>query len=149
MWNLWMKSAGGMLSSTQRSVGTHMLTLTADFSKYISKSRTKRLPLTTKRAGKGFYKGNGARKEGVITSKGTSRLLLIITWTNAVLRGGLHDLIIWSACTTLTVLSPVFPLHLLLFAVYRSISAGQWDDHRISRTRPVKLQTKTLYCQWS
>lgn len=44
----------------------------ASFSKYISKSRTKRLPLTTKRAGKGFYKGNGARKEGVINSKGES-----------------------------------------------------------------------------
>jgi hypothetical protein len=45
-----------------------ILTQTADFSKYISKSRTKRLPLTTKRAGKGFYKGNGARKEGKISS---------------------------------------------------------------------------------
>jgi len=42
----------------------------AHFSKYISKSRTKRLPLTTKRAGKGYYKGNGSRKEGVISSKG-------------------------------------------------------------------------------
>lgn len=43
----------------------------AFFSKYISKSRAKRLPLTTKRAGKGYYKGNGARKEGMVTSKGT------------------------------------------------------------------------------
>lgn len=43
---------------------------TAEFSKYISKSRAKRLPLTTKRAGKGYYKGNGARKEGRLTSKG-------------------------------------------------------------------------------
>lgn len=41
----------------------------ASFSKYISKSRTKRLPLTTKRVGKGFYKGNGARKEGTISSR--------------------------------------------------------------------------------
>lgn len=40
-------------------------------SKFISKSRAKRLPLTTKRAGKGFYKGNRARKEGHINSKGT------------------------------------------------------------------------------
>mmetsp|Transcript_2705 Transcript_2705/g.3711 ORF Transcript_2705/g.3711 Transcript_2705/m.3711 type:complete len:111 (+) Transcript_2705:47-379(+) len=47
----------------------------AHFSKYISKSRTKRLPMTTKRAGKGFYKGNGARKEGVISSKGRFRLI--------------------------------------------------------------------------
>jgi len=40
------------------------------FSKYISNARTKRLPLTTKRVGKGYYKGKGARKEGFITSKG-------------------------------------------------------------------------------
>jgi large subunit ribosomal protein L41 len=43
---------------------------TAGFSKYISKSRTKRLPLTTKRVAKGYNKGNGARKEGVLDSKG-------------------------------------------------------------------------------
>eukprot|EP01033_Poteriospumella_lacustris_P015549 gene15549-11129_t len=43
---------------------------TAEFSKYISKARAKRLPLTTKKAGKGYYKGNGSRKEGYITSKG-------------------------------------------------------------------------------
>jgi len=42
----------------------------AHFSKYISKSRAKRLPLTTKRAGKGYYKGNRTRKEGKITSLG-------------------------------------------------------------------------------
>ena len=41
----------------------------ANFSKYISKARAKRQPLTTKRAGKGYYKGKGARKEGHITSK--------------------------------------------------------------------------------
>ena len=40
------------------------------FSKYLSKSATKRLPLTTKRAGKGYYKGNGCRSEGRHTSKG-------------------------------------------------------------------------------
>lgn len=39
-------------------------------SKYLSKSAKKRLVLTTKRARKGFYKGNGATKEGRITSKG-------------------------------------------------------------------------------
>ena len=33
-------------------------------SKYLSKSARKRLPLTTKRAKKGYYKGNGATKEG-------------------------------------------------------------------------------------
>jgi large subunit ribosomal protein L41 len=39
-------------------------------SKYLSKAATKRLPLTSKRARKGYYKGNGATKEGHITSKG-------------------------------------------------------------------------------
>ena len=39
-------------------------------SKYLSKSATKRLPLTSKRARKGYYKGNGATKEGRLTSKG-------------------------------------------------------------------------------
>ena len=29
-----------------------------------------RLPLTTKRVGKGYYKGNGCRREGYLTSKG-------------------------------------------------------------------------------
>ena len=40
------------------------------FSKYISKSRRKRMPLNTKRVGKGYYKGNRCRKEGRLTSKG-------------------------------------------------------------------------------
>ncbi|KAL3809503.1 hypothetical protein ACHAXA_009739 [Cyclostephanos tholiformis] len=39
-------------------------------SKYLSKSATKRLPLTTKRAGKGYYKGKGGTSEGRLTSKG-------------------------------------------------------------------------------
>jgi len=39
-------------------------------SKYLSKSATKRLPLTNKKAKKGYYKGNGATNEGRITSKG-------------------------------------------------------------------------------
>ena len=46
-----------------------ILTQISCFSKYISKSRAKRLPLTTKRAGKGYYKGYGGRKEGFLTSK--------------------------------------------------------------------------------
>ena len=33
-------------------------------SKFLSKSARKRIPLTTKRAKKGYYKGNGANKEG-------------------------------------------------------------------------------------
>lgn len=39
-------------------------------SKFLSKSATKRLPLTTKRAGKGYYKGKGCTSEGRLTSKG-------------------------------------------------------------------------------
>lgn len=42
----------------------------ANFSKYISKSRAKHRPLNTKRVGKGYTKGYGARKEGTLTSKG-------------------------------------------------------------------------------
>lgn len=38
-------------------------------SKYLSKAATKRVPLNTKRAGKGYYKGKGGTKEGRITSK--------------------------------------------------------------------------------
>lgn len=39
-------------------------------SKYLSKSAAKRLPLTTKRAKKGYYKGKGGTSEGRLTSKG-------------------------------------------------------------------------------
>lgn len=39
-------------------------------SKYLSKAATKRLPLNTKRAGKGYYKGKGCTSEGRLTSKG-------------------------------------------------------------------------------
>ena len=39
-------------------------------SKYVSKSMKKNLPLTTKRARKGFYKGKGGTKEGRINSIG-------------------------------------------------------------------------------
>mmetsp|Transcript_6353 Transcript_6353/g.9351 ORF Transcript_6353/g.9351 Transcript_6353/m.9351 type:complete len:103 (+) Transcript_6353:63-371(+) len=38
-------------------------------SKRLSKSATKRLPLTTKKARKGYYKGKGSTKEGHLTSK--------------------------------------------------------------------------------
>lgn len=39
-------------------------------SKYLSKSAAKRLPLNTKRAKKGYYKGKGCTSEGRLTSKG-------------------------------------------------------------------------------
>jgi hypothetical protein len=57
----------------------------AYFSKYISKARTKRLPLTTKRVGKGYYKGNRCRKEGRLTSIG-NRILL----TQVVIESEFH-----------------------------------------------------------
>jgi hypothetical protein len=38
-------------------------------SKYISKAARKRVPMNTKRAGKGYYKGKGGTKEGRLTSK--------------------------------------------------------------------------------
>ena len=40
------------------------------FSKYYGNAKAKRMPLTTKRARKGFYKGNSCRSEGRHTSKG-------------------------------------------------------------------------------
>ena len=55
--------------SSASTSSAFQLQQTANFSKYISKARTKRLPLTTKRVGKGFYKGKGARTEGRLTSK--------------------------------------------------------------------------------
>uniref|UniRef100_A0A7S2RFS1 39S ribosomal protein L41, mitochondrial n=1 Tax=Rhizochromulina marina TaxID=1034831 RepID=A0A7S2RFS1_9STRA len=40
------------------------------FSKYYGNALRKRLPLSPKRARKGYYKGNGCRSEGRHTSKG-------------------------------------------------------------------------------
>mmetsp|Transcript_11583 Transcript_11583/g.17813 ORF Transcript_11583/g.17813 Transcript_11583/m.17813 type:complete len:103 (+) Transcript_11583:76-384(+) len=45
-------------------------------SKRLSKSATKRIPLTTKRARKGYYKGKGSTKEGHLTSKSK----FIVNW---------------------------------------------------------------------
>ncbi len=53
-------------------------------SKFLSKAAKKRVPLTSKRARKGFYKGNRATKEGHVNSKGrfivdkSKRLELIV-----------------------------------------------------------------------
>lgn len=52
------------------SGGLYQYSLQHCFSKYIPRSRAKRQPLNTKRAGKGYKKGYGARKEGVVNSKG-------------------------------------------------------------------------------
>ncbi len=38
-------------------------------SKFLSKAATKRKPLTTKRAGKGYYKGNRCTKEGTFSGR--------------------------------------------------------------------------------
>ena len=54
----------------QQQNNNNIIIQTRFISKYISKSMKKRIPLTTKRAGKGYYKGNGATKEGRLTSKG-------------------------------------------------------------------------------
>ena len=40
-------------------------------SKYLSKAAKKRLPLSPKRAGKGFYKGNNCASTGRVNSIGT------------------------------------------------------------------------------
>ena len=48
---------------------THQLVQQRFMSKYLSKAAAKRLPLSTKRAGKGYYKGKGGTKEGRLTSK--------------------------------------------------------------------------------
>ena len=56
-----LQSASNLLASFQT---------TRSMSKYLSKAATKRLPLTTKKAGKGYSKGNRATKEGRLTSKG-------------------------------------------------------------------------------
>ncbi len=42
---------------------------TRSMSKYLSKAAAKRRPLTTKRAGKGYYKGNGCTTEGSFRGK--------------------------------------------------------------------------------
>lgn len=52
------------------SSSSSSIIITRAMSKYVSKSAKKRLPLTTKRARKGFYKGKGGTKEGRLTSKG-------------------------------------------------------------------------------
>mmetsp|Transcript_21333 Transcript_21333/g.24339 ORF Transcript_21333/g.24339 Transcript_21333/m.24339 type:complete len:108 (-) Transcript_21333:99-422(-) len=47
------------------------------FSKRLSKQARKRIPLSPKRAGKGYYKGNRCTKEGYITSKAR----FIVDWS--------------------------------------------------------------------
>jgi len=44
-------------------------------SKYLPKSAAKRLPLTTKRARKGYYKGKGGTRQGTHTGKAGAYVL--------------------------------------------------------------------------
>jgi hypothetical protein len=60
----------GTYNNNNNNTWCHLFLAKRFMSKYLSKSATKRLPLTTKRAGKGYYKGKGGTKEGRITSKG-------------------------------------------------------------------------------
>merc|ERR1719491_84693 len=48
---------------------TQAQTQTRQMSKYLPKSAAKRLPLTTKRARKGYYKGKGSTKQGTHTGR--------------------------------------------------------------------------------
>eukprot|EP00559_Dactyliosolen_fragilissimus_P009906 CAMPEP_0184858534 /NCGR_PEP_ID=MMETSP0580-20130426/3618_1 /TAXON_ID=1118495 /ORGANISM="Dactyliosolen fragilissimus" /LENGTH=124 /DNA_ID=CAMNT_0027354723 /DNA_START=109 /DNA_END=483 /DNA_ORIENTATION=- len=47
----------------------HQLQQYRAMSKFLTKSATKRLPLTTKRARKGYYKGKGGTKQGSFRGK--------------------------------------------------------------------------------
>jgi hypothetical protein len=47
----------------------HLFSQARGMSKYLSNAAKKRLPMTSKRAHKGYYKGKGATKEGRLTSK--------------------------------------------------------------------------------
>ena len=73
MWSL-VSSVGVVSAATtafvRRGTFAPVFLSVANYTKVVSKARRKRLPLTTKHAGKGYYKGNRARKEGHITSKG-------------------------------------------------------------------------------
>jgi large subunit ribosomal protein L41 len=71
------RSSSRMSLIAQRTNNNYFLSALSIFhesrrfmSKYLSKSATKRLPLTNKKVKKGYYKGNGATMEGRITSKG-------------------------------------------------------------------------------
>ena len=66
-------STPSILTSIPRTINNNYLPyyeMRRCMSKFLSKSATKRLPLNTKRAGKGYYKGKGCTSEGRLTSKG-------------------------------------------------------------------------------
>ena len=59
-----------LVERVSSAAASHQFVQQRFMSKYLSKSATKRLPLNTKKAGKGYYKGNGSTKEGKTNSKG-------------------------------------------------------------------------------
>jgi hypothetical protein len=59
-----------VLTRASNIATNHQLFQQRFMSKYLSKAAAKRLPLNTKRAGKGYYKGKGGTKEGKLNSKG-------------------------------------------------------------------------------
>lgn len=65
-----MRGLSNIFFTTRLIPNSVVAIMKRSMSKYLSKSATKRLPLTTKRVRKGFYKGKGATKEGHLTSKG-------------------------------------------------------------------------------
>lgn len=62
------KSLSSLLSQASRTT-QNQLNQTRHMSKFLPKSAGKRLPLSTKHARKGFYKGKGATKEGTFRGK--------------------------------------------------------------------------------
>ena len=66
----WSSSIMSRSRSVVNAISLPTLIQQRFMSKYLSKSAAKRLPLSTKRAGKGYYKGKGGTKEGRLTSKG-------------------------------------------------------------------------------
>ena len=71
------RAATSLLPSVYERLDTKIIGSVRHFSKYLSRSAAKRIPLTTKRAKKGFYKGKGATTEGRITSTGK----FIVDWS--------------------------------------------------------------------
>eukprot|EP00956_Cyclotella_meneghiniana_P014694 scaffold22128_cov73-Cyclotella_meneghiniana.AAC.1 len=68
--NYMAKSIGARLDDALAPISNPAQESRRYMSKYLSKSATKRLPLNTKRAKKGYYKGKGGTSEGRLTSKG-------------------------------------------------------------------------------
>ena len=68
------KATTGLLTAAFQRLEINTIGSIRYFSKFLSRSAGKRIPLTTKRAKKGFYKGKGSTKEGNLTS--TARFVM-------------------------------------------------------------------------